>query len=84
MPQLTISEEQVLELLRQLSPEGKQKALKLLRSELVSDFLATTKELSEHLHRWAAERGIDLDALDEDEWEALVDDIVHEAGSRGL
>lgn len=81
MPQLTISEEQVLELLQQLSPEGKRKAFKLLRSELIADFLATTKELSERLREWAAEKGIDIDSLSDEEWEALMDEIVHERDS---
>jgi len=80
VPQLTISEEQVLELLRQLSPEGKRKALNLLRNELVGEFFTTTKELSEHLRRWASERGIDIDSLSDEEWEAFVDETLHEAG----
>jgi len=78
VPQLTVSEEQVLELLRQLSPEGKKKALGLLRSEMVSEFLETIACLSERLRQWASERGIDLDSMSDDEWEALVDAIVHE------
>ncbi|MCS7185371.1 MAG: hypothetical protein N3B10_00355 [Armatimonadetes bacterium] len=84
MPQLTISEEQVLELLQQLSPEGKRKALRLLRSELVSEFFATTKNLSEHLRLWAKEQGVELDSLGDDEWEALVDAIIHKANSGGF
>lgn len=81
MPQLTISEEQVLELLQQLSPEGKRKAFEFLRSELMADFLTTMKDLSEHLHQRLAEWGIDIDSLSDDEWEVLEDDIVHKANS---
>lgn len=91
MPQLTISEEQVLELLKQLSPEGKKRAfellkgeLELLRGEMVSEFSVMTACLSEYLRQWASERGMDLDSMSNDNWKALFDTTVHEPNSRGV
>jgi hypothetical protein len=80
MPKLELSEEQVLELLLQLSPEGKRKALEILRTDVEREFRACVEALSEHLERWARERGIDLRALSEEEWEELVNAVIHEKG----
>ena len=75
MPQLTISEEQVLELLRQLSPEGKRKALEWLMREV------EWERLSESLReRWAeicASEGIDWGKLSDEEKEAILDEWLH-------
>ncbi|MCS3920774.1 hypothetical protein Q2T83_08765 [Fervidibacter sacchari] len=81
MPKLELSEEQVLELLLQLSPEGKRKALEILRADIEREFQACVETLSKHLQRWAEERGINLQALSDEEWEELVDGILHEKGS---
>ncbi|MFA0785098.1 hypothetical protein [Fervidibacter sacchari] len=47
MPKLELSEEQVLELLLQLSPEGKRKALEILRADVEREFRACVETLSE-------------------------------------
>ncbi|MCS7185369.1 MAG: hypothetical protein N3B10_00345 [Armatimonadetes bacterium] len=71
MPQLTISEEQVLELLLQLSPEGKRKAFEQLLQEI------DWEQLSERVRkRWAeicASEGIDWNKLSDEEKEAVLD-----------
>lgn len=78
MPTLELSDEQVMQLVRQLPREQQQS---LLRSLLANQWRAWA-ELSEAAQagaRVAAQRrGLNWDALSEQEREQFVDDIVHE------
>ncbi len=75
MPQLTISEEQVLELLQQLSPEGKRRAVEWLLREI------DWEQLSERVReRWAeicAAEGTEWEKLSDEEKEAVLDEWLH-------
>jgi len=76
MPKLELSEEQVLELLLQLSPEGKRKALEILRRDVEWEQVAD--KVRERWKKICAERGIDWERLSDEEKEALVDEWLHQ------
>jgi len=82
MTQVTVqvSEAQIVRMVRNLSPEGKRAVLKALiprldQSEQLVDYGESRSRLL------AAERGLDWDAMSEDERKTLVDELLHE-GSR--
>jgi hypothetical protein len=78
MPTLTLSNEQVVEMVKQLPVE--------LQTELFRFLLLQQWEKWEQLSRYGAdqarlitqERGLDWDRMTEEERENLIDDLVHE------
>jgi arsenate reductase-like glutaredoxin family protein len=76
MPKLELSEEQVLELLLQLSPEGKRKALEILKQD--AEWEQVAQEVRKRWKEICAERGIDWERLSDEEREALVDEWLHQ------
>ncbi len=78
MVTLPISEEQVVELVKQLDPQTKQRVLMNLTAERDDWWKATVREGEADLRRLAARRGLDWDTLSEPQREALVDDLLHE------
>ncbi|MDT7893094.1 MAG: hypothetical protein LASZOEIN_000177 [Candidatus Fervidibacter sp.] len=76
MPKLELSEEQVLELLLQLSPEGKRKALEILKQD--AEWEQVAQEVRKRWKEICAERGIDWERLSDEEKEALVDEWLHQ------
>jgi arsenate reductase-like glutaredoxin family protein len=76
MPKLELSEEQVLELLLQLSPEGKRKALEILKQD--AEWEQVVQEVRKRWKEICAERGIDWERLSDEEKEALVDEWLHQ------
>jgi hypothetical protein len=75
---LTVSESQVIEWVRQLSPETKRRVLRTLIPKM--DELESLVEYgSQQMYQICTERGIDWDNLSEDERQQLVDDLLHEA-----
>lgn len=78
MPILTLTEEQVLELVKQLPPERKRAALLSLAEEARAQREARIDYAEAQLRRLCAQRGLDWDALSEDEREAFIDDLIHE------
>jgi hypothetical protein len=78
MPTLTLSNEQVVEMVKQLPVE--------LQTELFRFLLLQQWETWEQLSRYGAdqarlitqERGLDWDRMTEEERENLIDDLVHE------
>lgn len=78
MPTVTLTDDQVIDLVRQLPMERKRTALLLLaeggraRREARLDYAET------QMRRLCAERGLDWDALGEEEREAFIDDLIHE------
>jgi len=73
---LELSEEQVLELLLQLSPEGKRKALEILKQD--AEWEQVAQEVRKRWKEICAERGIDWERLSDEEKEALVDEWLHQ------
>jgi hypothetical protein len=76
MPKLELSEEQVLELLLQLSPEGKRKALEILKQD--AEWEQVAQGVRKRWKEICAERGIDWERLSDEEKEALVDEWLHQ------
>lgn len=79
MPILELTDEQVLELVRQLPPDKQA----LLFRHLLRSQWSAWEELSRYgetrVRRVAAQRGLDWDAMSEGEREAFIDNIVHES-----
>jgi len=74
--QLTV--EQVVELVRQLPPEGKQVVLNVLCSERDMWWENTLTQGEQQMRRLCAERGLDWDKMSEEEREGFVDELLHE------
>jgi hypothetical protein len=72
-----LSEAQVVRMVKRLSPEGKRAVLKALIPRL--DQLEQTVDYGESRMRLlAGERDLEWDELNDDEREALVDELLHE------
>ena len=75
---LIVPESQVIDWVRQLSPEAKLDVLRILVPKL--DELDALVDLgSQRIHDLAAARGIDWDSLTENERERLIDELLHES-----
>ena len=78
MPNLTLSNEQVIELVKQLPEDQKQEVYKILilsqshRWESLSNYAIDKARIV------AKERGYDWDTMTEEEKEEFIDNIVHE------
>jgi hypothetical protein len=75
---LTVPESQVVEWVRQLSPEAKLNVLRILVPKL-DELEALVDYGSQRMRALAAGRGIDWDALTEREREDLIDRLLHES-----
>ena len=78
MPKLTLSDEQVIELVKQLPPESKRVVLLALAKEGEQNRDSRIKYAQTQLRNLSAERGLDWDSMSEDERESFIDDLVHE------
>lgn len=77
MPQIDLPEQQILELLDQLSPSGRRQAIRRLLP--MAEFLDAEAERNRpHLEDLARQRGLDWNLLTNEERERLVDDLLHE------
>jgi hypothetical protein len=75
---LEIPESQVVEWVQQLSPVAKQAVLRALIPRL-DELEALVDYGSQRVRALCAERGLDWDALTEDERQQLIDELLHEA-----
>jgi hypothetical protein len=78
MPILELTDEQVVDLVRQLPPERQRAALLALAEGAGQRRQERIKFAEEQLRQVSAERGLNWDTMSEDEREALIDDLVHE------
>jgi hypothetical protein len=78
MPIIQLTDEQVIELVKQLPPERKRTVLLILAEEARAQREARLDYAEAQLRRLCAERGLDWDAMSEEEREAFIDDLVHE------
>ena len=78
MPMLELTDQQVVELVKQLPPERKREALLALAAEASARRDERMEYAEAQIRRVCAERGRDWDKLSEDEREAFIDDLVHE------
>jgi hypothetical protein len=75
---LPVREPQIVELVRQLSPEGKRIVLQVLIPDL-DQLEALVDYGDERIRALCAQRGIDWRTLSEEERQTLIDDLLHEA-----
>lgn len=78
MPVLKLTEDQVIELVKQLSPERKRAVLLALAREARLQKESRLEYAEDQLRRLCAERGLSWDTMSEDEREAFIDDLIHE------
>lgn len=77
MPQIDVSEKQILDALDRLSPKGRREAVRrLIAGASVLD--RTIDILQPRIIEIARQRGLDWAKLSDEERERLVDDILHE------
>jgi len=78
MVTLTLSDKQVIELVRQLAPDSKQAVLDALIGERELWWDMTVAQGEDKLRKLASERGLDWDKMSENEREDFVDNLLHE------
>jgi len=79
MATLSLTDEQVVQLVKQLHPQAKQRVLKDLTAERDDWWRGTAAEGEKDMRRLAKARGLDWEAMSETEREAFVDDLLHES-----
>jgi len=78
MPILTLSNEQVVELVKQLSPQQQIEVFRFLLIQQWGQWELLSRYGSGQARLVAQERGFDWDTMSEEEREALIDNVVHE------
>lgn len=78
MPNLTLSDQQVIELVKQLPPESKRVVLLELAKESENEHEYRMEYAENQLRNLCTERGLNWDTMSEDERESFIDDLVHE------
>ncbi|MFM2062324.1 MAG: hypothetical protein RLZZ507_1994 [Cyanobacteriota bacterium] len=78
MPNLTLSDQQVIELVKQLPPESKRVVLLELAKESKNERESRMEYAENQLRNLCTERGLNWDTMSEDERESFIDDLVHE------
>lgn len=78
MPSVTLSTDQVIELVKQLPAQQKRAILLVLAEAAQSQRDERLAYAEAQLRQRAAERGFNWDSLNEDEREAFIDDLLHE------
>jgi hypothetical protein len=78
MPMLELSDEQVLNLVRQLPPPRQRAALLALAAGAAERRAERMEHAESQLRRLCSERGLDWDKMTEDQREAFIDDLLHE------
>ena len=78
MPNLLLTNEQAIELIKQLPAERKRSLLVELAQEAAQERKNRMAYAEEQLRQLANQRELDWDRMTEDEKESFVDDLVHE------
>ena len=79
MPSVILTDDQVIDLVKQLPPQHKRTVL-LVLAESAQALRSERMDYAEtQLRLRATERGLLWDSLTDDEREALIDDLLHEA-----
>ena len=78
MPTLTLTDEQAIELVKQLNPKQQEVLFKFLLTKHWDSWLDLSRYGEGRVRQTAAGRGRDWDAMTEDEQELFINDIVHE------
>ena len=77
MPQIEVTEQQIVEALDRLSPKGRREAVRRLIAG-ASVLERTIDTLQPRIVEVARQRGLDWTMLSDEERERLVDEILHE------
>lgn len=78
MPILEVTDAQIIELVKQLPPERKRAVLLALAKESDREREERLEYAQTQLQRLSAERGLDWNAMSEEERETFIDELVHE------
>ncbi len=78
MPSVTLTNDQVVELVQQLPPAQKRLVLLTLAGDAQARRTERMAYAEERLRERAAARGLAWDDLDEDARELFIDDLLHE------
>jgi len=78
MPMLTLSNDQVIELVRQLTPEQQTEVFRFLLLQQWGRWESLSRYGADKVKAAAQERGFDWDTMTEDEREDFIDRVVHE------
>ncbi len=76
---LSLTDEQVVQLVKQLAPQSKRRVLTDLTAERDRWWQTTAREGENDMRRLATARGLDWDTMTATQREAFVDDILHES-----
>ena len=79
MATLSLTDEQVVQLVKQLPPQSKQRVLVDLTAERDQWWQTAGREGERDMCLLAAKRGLDWDKLTEAQRETFVDDLLHES-----
>lgn len=77
MPTMTLTNEQVVDLVKQLPPAEKRRALLALAEESYTQKQKRMVYAEAQLRQLCAERGLNWDTLSEEERENFIDDLLH-------
>ena len=78
MVTLTLSDQQIVDLVKQLPPISKRAVLDVLIAERELWWDMTLAQGEQKLRKLTKQRGLDWDKMSEDEREGFVDDLLHE------
>ena len=78
MPSVTLSDDQVFNLATQLSPERQAELLRRLITLQWPQWDDLSRFGEDRIRTVAAQRGLDWDAMSDDQRDALVNELVHE------
>ena len=79
MATLSLTDEQVVQLVKQLPPQSKQRVLTDLTAERDQWWQSAARDGEQDMRRRAAARGLDWDTMTEAQREAFADDLLHES-----
>ncbi len=79
MATLSLTEEQVVQLVKQLPPQSKQRVLIDLTAERDQWWQKAAREGEKDMLRLAAARGLDWETMTEAQRESFVDHLLHES-----
>ena len=78
MPTVELTDQQVVEPVKQLPPESKRAALLALAAEASGRRDERMQFVESQIRRVRVERGLDWAKMSEDERESFIDDLIHE------
>jgi hypothetical protein len=76
---LSLTDEQVVQLVKQLPPQAKKRVLTDLTAERDNWWQATATQGEQDMRHLARARGLDWDGMSEAQRETFVDDLLHES-----